>query len=363
MSAYTGYMLVADISGYTAFLTQSETEHAAPIIRSLLTSLVEQIGEPLKLWGMEGDAVLAYTTDEQFPSGETFLSICENFYNSFAQRRQNIIANTTCACRACSNVGDLDLKIMAHYGPFEEIQVGPMTSISGAEVVLVHRMAKTDVKKVTGIHSYALFSDAAAKAMDIDAALVPFSQDIEHFGEVGMKVYDLAKAWQRFRAMGERHFLSEEDGIWTYRRPFTHPQAVIWEALTAPDLKAAWMDSMISVDVELQDGRIANGAGYHCVHEAAEFRYWVTDWEPFDYFSTRINDPAREGIHNRETYQVIATKEGSELRYTLGPSRDEADNRHEEAEEGTVAFLADFWPKSFDKLDAMLAKPDAGAAG
>lgn len=357
MTTHTGYMLVADISGYTAYLTSSEQDHAAPIIRSLLTALVEQIGEPLHLWGMEGDAVLAYTTDQRFPSGEAFLAICENFYNTFAMRRQNIIANTTCDCQACANVGELDLKIMAHHGSFEQIQVGPMTSISGADVVLVHRMAKTDVKAATGIHSYALFSDAAAKAMNIDAALVPYSQPLEHFGEVGMQVYDLAKAWDNFRARAERHFLDEADGIYTYRRQLSVAPQVAWEGLVAPELKRRWMH-MLSVDVERPDGRIGPGSGYHCVHDAMEFRYWVTDWEPFDYFSTRMSDPLHEGLTLRETYQLTPTETGTEVRYTLGPAFDADGTRHQPEEAEVIAFLEAFWPQAFDELENLIRTAD-----
>jgi hypothetical protein len=47
MSVHTGYLLIADISGYTSYLTASEQEHANPILRSLLTALVEQINEPI----------------------------------------------------------------------------------------------------------------------------------------------------------------------------------------------------------------------------------------------------------------------------------------------------------------------------
>ena len=64
MSVYSGYLLIADISGYTAYLAASEQEHANPILRSLLTALVEQINEPLRLWRMDGDAILAYSTAE-----------------------------------------------------------------------------------------------------------------------------------------------------------------------------------------------------------------------------------------------------------------------------------------------------------
>ena len=358
MTTHSGYLLIADISGYTQFLTSSELDHANPILQSLLSSLVEQVGEPMHFWKLDGDAVLAYSTQEEFPSGETFLTICENLYNAFAMRRQNIIANTTCPCQACANVSMLDLKIMAHHGEFDEMQVGPVTDISGADVILVHRMAKSDVSETTGVRSYALFSDAAVEAMGIEAALVPFSQPFEHFGEVSMQVYDLAKAWDKGRAGRERHFLEEEDGVWTYRRHFDRPISVVWDALTAPELKQRWMLGMQSVTVGRPEGRIGAGSGYHCAHEAADFRYTVTDWEPFDYFSTRIGDPAREDITMPETYHLTATESGTELRYTIGRAQD-ADGKHSEiSEQEAVGFLSDFWPPCFDAMEELIKVAD-----
>lgn len=357
MTTHTGYLLIADISGYTEFLTTSEQSHANPILQSLLKSLVEQVGDPLHLWKMDGDAVLAYSTQEEFPSGETFLTICENLYNAFASTRQNIIANTTCPCKACANVHTLDLKIMAHHGQFEEMTVGPITDISGADVILVHRMSKTDVKEATGINSYALFSDAAVAEMEIETALKPFSQTIEHFGEVQMQVYDLAKAWEEFRAGRERHYLKEEDGIWTYRHHFDGmPISIAWEALTAPALKAKWMAGIKDVTVENPEGRLGAGSDYHCAHELADFYYTVTDWEPFHYFSTRFGDPARPGTTWPETYEFIETETGTELRYTFGKATDADDNRSLSTEEEGVGFLSEFWPVSFAELEKIVGE-------
>jgi uncharacterized protein YndB with AHSA1/START domain len=282
------------------------------------------------------------------------LAICENLYNGFALRRQNIISNTTCPCTACSNVGNLDLKIIAHYGRFDEMKVGPVSDISGADVILVHRMTKTDVTKDTGVRSYALFSDAAAEAMDLKEALEPFSQEFEHFGEVSMQVFDLARAWETLRSERERFFLEEEDGVWTYRRHFNAPMGVVWELLVDPKLKERWMDSVSTVAADNQIGRVGNGSTYHCAHELAEFIYRITDWEPFSYFSTRLNDPARPGIDLPETYHLTETDTGTELRYTFGKAHDADGNRSKVSEEEAEGFLAGFWKASFDEMAAQI---------
>ena len=120
---------------------------------------------------------------------------------------------------------------------------------------------------------------------------------------------------------------------------FDLPLAVAWEALTAPELKQRWMDSMKSVSVDSPEARIGAGSEYHCAHEAADFRYRVTDWEPFEYFSTRLDDSQREGISRPETYHLIQTKAGTELRYTLGQAHDADGNRSEISEQEAAGFL------------------------
>ncbi len=356
MTVTTGYLLIADISGYTEYLTSSELEHANPVLRSLLTAMVEQVGEPLILWKMEGDAVLAYSTG-RFPTGETFLAICENLYNAFATRRLDIVANTTCPCRACANVANLGLKIMAHHGTFEELQIGPMTDLSGADVILVHRMAKTDVKTVTGIESYALFTDAAVQAMGIEAALVPYSQPFEHFGDVQMQVYDLGAAWERFRDRHARHYIGPDEGAFTYRRHFPHSPGVLWDGLVDPELKRAWMD-MISVTADVPEGRLGTGSRYHCVHAETEFYYWITDWRPFSYFTVRFADPFHPGLTYHETYELEPVDDGTVLRYTMGSAVDADGVPQDAATADNIAFIKDFWDHTLPVLSELLTRKE-----
>ena len=352
MTATTGYLLIADISGYTMYLTSSELDHATPVLCSLLTALIEQVGEPMHLWRIEGDAVLAYSTG-RFPTGDTFLAICENLYNAFATRRQDIVANTTCPCRACANVANLDLKIMAHHGTFEEMQIGPMNDLSGADVILVHRMAKTDVKKVTGIESYALFTDAAVRAMGIEAALAPYSQPLEHFGDVHMQVYDLRAAWERFRDRHARHYIGPDEAVFTYRRQFPHSPGVLWDGLVNPALKRTWMD-MISVTANLPEGRLGTGSRYHCVHTETEFYYWIIDWRPFRYFTVKFADPFHPGLTYSETYELEPVADGTLFRYTMSPTIDDNGRPQDVATADNIAFIKEFWDHTLPVLSNLL---------
>ena len=156
MALQRGYLLIADLSGYTAYLTSTELDHANGVIAALLEVLVSRLGSPMHLWRLEGDAVLAYTTDPSFPSGETFLTICEDLYAAFKERQLDIHASSTCECRACAQVPELDLKIFVHHGQFEEMSIGSMRDISGPDAIVVHRMTKSKVREATGIESCAI---------------------------------------------------------------------------------------------------------------------------------------------------------------------------------------------------------------
>ena len=113
-----------------------------------------------------------------------------------------------------------------------------------------------------------------------------------------------------------------------------------------------------SVTVDRPEGRIGTGSGYHCAHELADFLYRVTDWEPFEYFSTRINDPARNAVSLPETYHLVATETGTELRYTMGQAHDADGNRSEVSEEEAIGFLSVFWPQCFDEMDTLIKTMD-----
>lgn len=148
-----GYLLLADISGYTAFLTGTELDHATGVIDDLTSCVVEHLPPPLRLVKLEGDAVFTYAPHDVFSNGERALELIEQCYIAFCDRIADVIRQTTCTCAACANVGTLDLKFVAHFGEFV-VQHGPRgDDLAGGDVIVVHRLLPQPAGLASNSHS------------------------------------------------------------------------------------------------------------------------------------------------------------------------------------------------------------------
>ena len=120
MSATTqhGYLVLADISGYTSFVAGTELDHSHEILSDLLETICVQIEKLLTIHKLEGDAVFAYVPESLVARGETILELIEATYLAFRDRQTDIRRATTCTCRACQNIPTLDLKFIMHHGDY-----------------------------------------------------------------------------------------------------------------------------------------------------------------------------------------------------------------------------------------------------
>jgi hypothetical protein len=178
-----GVLVLADISGFTEFVTATEIEHGPPMIAELLGEVVRRISPPLEVQEIEGDAVFALGPDGRLGTPEHLLEVLEEAVAAFRARQRELAADESCACRACRSVGSLDLKIVAHHGRFLRQMVGDRSQAAGLDVILVHRLLKNGV----GRRAYILLTDAALRwtGMDPEAAgLDAHTERYEHFGDV-----------------------------------------------------------------------------------------------------------------------------------------------------------------------------------
>src|SRR5690348_10728907 len=148
-STREGYLLLADISGYTRFLTGTELEHAQAIIRELTTLLRKDLVPPMTSVSLEGDAVFCCADASVLRDAERLVELIEVCYFDFSNRLLNMARNTTCPCSACAAIGSLDLKFVCHYGSYVVDPDADRVDLAGPDVLLVHRLLKNSVRERT----------------------------------------------------------------------------------------------------------------------------------------------------------------------------------------------------------------------
>src|SRR5687767_2073225 len=266
--ANKGYFLITDISGYTEYLTGSELDHANEILQSLFDAQLKAVKHPFLISGFRGDAIFMYVPETNFLQSQSFLEALENFYVVFADMLQQMQYNTTCTCRACKNMSMLDLKMCIHYGEYLIQKLGDREELLGADVIVPHRMLKNRVIEKTGIKSYALFSDVAAKKLSLAEyceKVVSHVESYEHIGEVPMCVHDLRLAWEREQAK-RRTFVSADEAWIKYEAELPFPPSLIWEYLTTPSLEAGFLGYDFAERSDQLGGRVQEDSQFHCAH-------------------------------------------------------------------------------------------------
>ena len=102
-------------------------------------------------------------------AGQTILESVELLYCAFSSALENMVLNTTCQCNACVNISSLGLKIVMHCGEYASTTVGNMTTLSGPDVIAVHRLLNNRVVDDTGIADYLLVTQACVDDLGVES--------------------------------------------------------------------------------------------------------------------------------------------------------------------------------------------------
>jgi hypothetical protein len=198
----TGYLVLADISGYTSFVAQTEIEHADMALSFLLETIVERISGLLTVGQLEGDAVFAYIEESRLPEAKSLLELIDRTYLAFREKALALYSQATCPCKACRALPTLDLKFMVHHGEYLIQQVAGTRHLLGTDVNLIHRLAKNHVAESTGWQGYALFTNQGLERLQTDkAAFLRQTESYEHLGEVETYVRDMHVRYEEMKAL------------------------------------------------------------------------------------------------------------------------------------------------------------------
>ncbi|MGH7416240.1 MAG: DUF2652 domain-containing protein [Candidatus Rokuibacteriota bacterium] len=202
-SAEEGYLLLADISGYTGFMSQVGDAHGVnfadgippgfALMGALLDSVAGGLGSAFSVRKFEGDAVFAVAAAGDLDGrGSDLLAILRETYRLFiAARTEADPARRAHECSACVLVTNLDLKMVLHEGPYVSQAVHGQTELLGTAVNVVHRLLKSAVAEQVG-HRHCLFlTDAAAIRLGLTDAGTAHIESYADVGAISGRVVDL----------------------------------------------------------------------------------------------------------------------------------------------------------------------------
>lgn len=314
-----GYLVLADISGYTAFLTGTELDHAHAIVQELTALIRHELVPPLQFVKLEGDAVFCYADGATFRDAERFLELIEACYVAFSNRLDDMTRATTCPCEACASIGSLGLKFVAHYGTFivDEDDDGRQ-DLAGGDVILVHRLLKNTIGQSGMKTGYAFFTDACVQRLPLQVDLPVHVETYEGLGSTTGVIHDLRPVLAE-RREAESQRVTADDADFEIAAEFPRTAALVWQYYVDPVELQRWACVDFSTEPDVvtpnEAGRVGRGATSHCNHGPGGtwFREFL-EWRPLESFTCKTVAPGPGPPDKRsvvESFEFLAVPDGT----------------------------------------------------
>jgi class 3 adenylate cyclase len=197
-------LILADISGYTKFMVENQLSamHGQMVITTLIETILREVDIPLRLQGIEGDAVFVYA--EHPGSDDAWREVLAaistkllRFFEVFYAGVVTAIESTPCKCAVCRNIEDLKLKVIVHSGRAVFNTIAGAPQISGTDVILAHRLLKNSVPN----SEYLLMTESAYRDLghQMPGKFIEGSESYPALGSVKTFVHYLGEAKERQR--------------------------------------------------------------------------------------------------------------------------------------------------------------------
>lgn len=178
MATDRAFLLIADIGGYTRFMTSHRLSlsHAQYVITRLLEAVLDAARSPLRLSKLEGDAAFFYAPVKATNAAALTAAAQQvaEIRRAFLDEQRRLDVNRLCICDGCTQVAQLTLKFVAHVGEVALHNVRGHSELAGIDVIVVHRMLKNDVP----LREYVLMTEPVYR--DAPEAIRPFARPMEH---------------------------------------------------------------------------------------------------------------------------------------------------------------------------------------
>jgi hypothetical protein len=318
--AETGFIVMADITGFTVYLNESELDHAQDSLVAILDVIVGSTEAPLTLSRLVGDAVVSYAFDGTILNAQTLVEELESIYVVFRRALEQMVLNTSCTCNACANLSALDLKFIVHHGDFVIREMAGNHELIGPNVNMVFRLAKNRIRESLGFGAYIAYTSDAAEALDLPefvATLAPLVADTEEFGSVQLHVADMHPVWEtrRYEAIIA---LPDADVMLSFVRDIHAPVGTVWDHLTDPAKRSRLFASDPGGISRADSGKMGTDGTYVCAHGKMRIPHRIVDWIPLTLYTFHSEGPF---FQNLWQLRLIDLGELTQLHITVGKTR------------------------------------------
>lgn len=320
-SVERGYPLLADISGFVPFVTESEIDHASEIVQELLEFVVKRLEPTFTITQIDGDAIFAYAPQAHLARGETLLELLESTYTAYKDQLLQVSRVRTCGCNACRNAPKLDLKFAVHFGEYIPHEIHSQFDLLGlAPLFIRKREWKAPVKESTDWRGYALFTQDCLTELgvhpdDLRAAEIP-GGSVRSFG---------LNLESRYNSLVEyrRVVVTEEDALHSFSQEFPVHAKALWDWINDPDKRTMWYILRWSARAR-PGGRTGTDAVNHCNHGIGDTLEKILDWRPFEYYTAEFQvRPFNIRMQQTMALDPITDNE-TQLRVRIKPAEESA---------------------------------------
>jgi hypothetical protein len=316
----TGFIVMADITGYTVYLNESELDHAQESIVAILDVIVGSTDAPLILSRVVGDAVVSYAFDGTILNTQTLVEELESIYVVFRRALEQMVLNTTCTCNACANLSALDLKFVVHHGEFVNREMAGNYELIGPNVNMVFRLAKNRIRETLGFGAYIAYTADAVEALGLPGfveSLAPLVTDTDEFGSVELHVADMHPVWEtrRYESMVA---IPDGDVMLSFARDIHAPVGVVWDHLTDPAKRSRLFASESAGTSTADNGKMGTSGTYVCAHGNMRIPHRIVDWIPLTQYTFQSEGPF---FQNLWQFRLIDLGDVTQLHITVGRTR------------------------------------------
>tara|TARA_B100000927_G_C16404923_1_gene444903 strand:+ start:57 stop:755 length:699 start_codon:yes stop_codon:yes gene_type:complete len=196
MDTKKGFLLIADISGFTDFIKIHDMRskpiigksiaafwagHAEQLIKDLIETIITVFEPVMILNKIEGDAAFFYLEEENSKEQAGQIIDCMQLaQKKFREKLSALQYVQACPCDPCQQSKDLRLKIVVHRGEFKISQIREFIELAGQDVIFVHRLLKNSIRS----DEYWLFSENFKNLLEPEfvSSLELHKEKVESFG-------------------------------------------------------------------------------------------------------------------------------------------------------------------------------------